>query len=203
MPRSPASTAASLVWSQFSRDLSQTDAAERQAALVAAEGQPWTWKDLLTRSAYGNLITWEGPPTPPPPPEEEGMLAIRLQSSDTSSIESVPVNNMSYIRRNAFIHLIDFSVVAYTHFRITGFAGSTRAGQTVTMQLATYADFTVPLSVLGDDLVLTFAAKNVDSGWLALAAPPVVDSLLILAAKGSDSAVDIATVWLEVQYKKV
>ncbi len=36
-----------------------TTAEVKDQALEITRGTAWTWKDLVTRAAYGNLITWE------------------------------------------------------------------------------------------------------------------------------------------------
>lgn len=58
LPRSPAVQAAGQAFGTYSRDVNATSGMVRAAAIAATAETNWTWKDVMTRAAYGHLISW-------------------------------------------------------------------------------------------------------------------------------------------------
>ena len=57
-PRSPAVQAAGAIFAAFSQAAMATDPAIKEQAHELMDGQPWSWKDVITSAAYGNLVKW-------------------------------------------------------------------------------------------------------------------------------------------------
>lgn len=57
-PRSAPVQAAGAAFASFSRRLASVDSYVLTQAKAATQGTDWTWKDLLTSAAYGNLSRW-------------------------------------------------------------------------------------------------------------------------------------------------
>jgi len=58
LPRSSAVQAAAAIFAAFSQSAMATDPAVKEQAIESMDGQPWSWKDVVTSAAYGNLATW-------------------------------------------------------------------------------------------------------------------------------------------------
>lgn len=203
MPRSLPSQQSAAEFADYVRSLGLTDARLRDEMIAVVHGTDWTWRDMVTAAAYGNLHSWGDAPLPPPPVEELDMIAFALaaQTSDTQGVKNI--NSLTYVTHRTLRMRVDFSAVPYTHFRIYGHMGPSEIAQTVTLQLAAWASPGTPLSAAGNDLAFTGSPTHQDSGWIALAAPPVTDQDLVLAMKGTNATVDLFNHTIYVLFKQI
>lgn len=58
LPQSPASLAAAQAFASFSIRATSQAGVMRQTAALMQLGQPLTWKEWLTKAAYGHLHRW-------------------------------------------------------------------------------------------------------------------------------------------------
>ena len=59
LPRSQPSQVTAQTFKAYALEVIGTAAEVKDQAIESTKGSAWTWKDLVTRAAYGNLITWE------------------------------------------------------------------------------------------------------------------------------------------------
>lgn len=127
----------------------------------------------------------------------------RLLAVNDNVTVSANVNSATYIslRMSEFYH--DWDFFAATHFLITGFLQANEAAQTITLQLATQAAPTNPVSAAGDDLVVTNTQGVFSSGWIAVSDAMSGLTLMTIAYKGSNTSVDFSSRWLDIAFKIV
>lgn len=127
----------------------------------------------------------------------------RLLAQVVNTQQTLDINLSTYLATAALIFYHDWGAFAATHFLITCHGASSEAGQTVSMQLATAAAPTNPVSALGDDLVVTNTQGRFSSGWIAVSDAMSGLTEMVVAVKGSNTTVDFAGRWVDIAFKIV
>lgn len=109
----------------------------------------------------------------------------------------------SYVSNGNFCFGIDLDTFMPTHFRIIIISGSTSAA-TVTLQLVPVAAATSPLHTGGDDLAVSGATSNRDSGWRTFdnTTPLSGYQVLALANKSSSGTPNLIVRSIDILFKR-
>jgi hypothetical protein len=201
LPRSPAVQAQWPTWAYASRLVSLVGPEVYSAAAQLAVSTQRTARDILTSLYYGNTVSFpDVPPGSPPHPDEQGsdVYPVRLLSTPTNAESAMTVGSTNYVRRQNCDVLVPFATTRFTHFRLSCWARASTSGQSITLQLAAAALPSVPLSAAGDDLVIPIAAaQTYVTPWIPIVAPPLQDTLLTVALKGSNTSVALYSRYLD------
>jgi len=127
--------------------------------------------------------------------------SIVIADVEEDTVRTVNINSTSYVASATRAFYVDFDLIAWTHFSIQLWGQSNAAGQTITLQVQTDQGGATPLSASGNDLTITNSSAWFSTGWVAISASFTGLHRLVVAAKGSNSTVDLSLLHLSVCLK--
>lgn len=168
-------------------------ASSAQGDIMIRDGSGWTrlaagtaGQFLQTLGAAANPAWALGSP-----------VVNRIATSQGASFAQ-NVNSTTYIPFASYTFRIVFDSIPFTEYRLLVNGSANAAGQTIKLQLATFAAPTTPIHTGGDDVTVTDSSGTYDSGWLSRDDGATGSKNYAVVMKGSNATVDLNILFVEV-----
>ena len=120
-----------------------------------------------------------------------------------ATLATFNVNSTSYITVLAFCFNVDLDVFPFTHYNLCVAGQANAAATTITAQLTAGSVPATPIHIGGNDLAISNAVSVYRSGYLTRDDGSTGIKEYMVALKGSNATVDLATTYLDVLLKRV